>query len=82
MLSSRQERILGKVVEDYVLTGQPVASRTIATDPNLDCSPSTVRNELAALSMGMSADFEKAIRFGATHVRVGSAIFGARGASQ
>src|SRR5439155_3862384 len=49
MLSSRQERILGKVVEDYVLTGQPVASRTVATDPNLDCSPSTVRNELALL---------------------------------
>jgi uncharacterized pyridoxal phosphate-containing UPF0001 family protein len=29
--------------------------------------------------MGMSADFALAIRFGATHVRVGSAIFGARG---
>jgi PLP dependent protein len=37
------------------------------------------RNELSVLSMGMSADFEKAIRFGATHVRVGTAIFGARG---
>jgi len=37
------------------------------------------RNELKVLSMGMSADFEKAIRFGATHVRVGTAIFGARG---
>jgi PLP dependent protein len=37
------------------------------------------RNELTVLSMGMSADFEKAIRFGATHVRVGTAIFGARG---
>jgi PLP dependent protein len=37
------------------------------------------RNELAVLSMGMSADFEKAIRFGATHVRVGTAVFGARG---
>jgi pyridoxal phosphate enzyme (YggS family) len=37
------------------------------------------RNELEVLSMGMSADFEKAIRFGATHVRVGTAIFGARG---
>ena len=37
------------------------------------------RNELKILSMGMSADFEKAIRFGATHVRVGTAIFGARG---
>lgn len=37
------------------------------------------RNGLAALSMGMSADFETAIRFGATSVRVGSALFGARG---
>jgi pyridoxal phosphate enzyme (YggS family) len=37
------------------------------------------RNDLRVLSMGMSADFEKAIRFGATHVRVGTAIFGARG---
>lgn len=33
---------------------------------------------LPGLSMGMSGDFETAIRFGATHVRVGSAIFGAR----
>jgi pyridoxal phosphate enzyme (YggS family) len=37
------------------------------------------RTGLGLLSMGMSADFEKAIRFGATHVRVGTAIFGARG---
>lgn len=36
------------------------------------------RNGLAGLSMGMSADFEKAVALGATHVRVGSAIFGAR----
>ena len=36
------------------------------------------RHGLATLSMGMSADFEIAIRFGATHVRVGTAIFGAR----
>jgi pyridoxal phosphate enzyme (YggS family) len=36
------------------------------------------RNALAGLSMGMSADYEIAIRFGATHVRVGTAIFGAR----
>ena len=33
---------------------------------------------LRGLSMGMSADFEKAVAFGATHVRVGSEIFGAR----
>jgi PLP dependent protein len=38
------------------------------------------RTGLDLLSMGMSADFETAIRFGATHVRVGTAIFGARGA--
>jgi len=36
------------------------------------------RNGLKLLSMGMSADFVLAVRFGATHVRVGSAIFGAR----
>ena len=36
------------------------------------------RNGLAKLSMGMTADFEVAVRFGATHVRVGTAIFGTR----
>jgi pyridoxal phosphate enzyme (YggS family) len=36
------------------------------------------RNRLGKLSMGMSADFAIAIAFGATHVRVGSAIFGKR----
>lgn len=35
-------------------------------------------NGLTGLSMGMSGDFESAIAAGATHVRVGSAIFGAR----
>jgi pyridoxal phosphate enzyme (YggS family) len=36
------------------------------------------RNDLTGLSMGMSSDFERAIALGATHVRVGSAIFGDR----
>ena len=36
------------------------------------------RHDLASLSMGMSGDYEEAVRFGATHVRVGSALFGAR----
>ena len=36
------------------------------------------RNGLEGLSMGMSGDFESAIALGATHIRVGSAIFGAR----
>jgi pyridoxal phosphate enzyme (YggS family) len=39
------------------------------------------RNGLPLLSMGMSADFEAGIQLGATHVRVGTAIFGARAAT-
>ena len=55
--------------------------------PPLDEEPSlhfallakiAARNGLAKLSMGMSADYETAVRMGATHVRVGSAIFGER----
>jgi pyridoxal phosphate enzyme (YggS family) len=37
------------------------------------------RNGIAKLSMGMSADYETAVMYGATSVRVGSALFGARG---
>jgi len=37
-----------------------------------------LRNDLPQLSMGMSGDFETAIEFGSTHVRIGTAIFGAR----
>ena len=37
------------------------------------------RNGLSQLSMGMSSDYQSAVGFGATYVRVGSAIFGARG---
>jgi len=36
------------------------------------------RNGLKELSMGMSGDYKEAVRFGATHIRVGAAIFGAR----
>jgi PLP dependent protein len=42
------------------------------------CAKIAARNGLKNLSMGMSADFAVAIQMGATHVRVGSAIFGAR----
>jgi heat-inducible transcriptional repressor len=49
MLTSRQEQILCKVVEDYLRTGQPVASKSIAADPDFACGPSTIRNELALL---------------------------------
>jgi PLP dependent protein len=41
-------------------------------------SDMAARHGLAGLSMGMSSDFEAAIAHGATHIRVGSAIFGAR----
>lgn len=37
------------------------------------------RNHLSSVSMGMSADYETAVKLGATHVRVGTALFGARG---
>ena len=40
------------------------------------------RNGLETLSMGMSGDYETAIRFGATHVRVGSSLFGERKAPE
>src|SRR3984885_9635884 len=49
MLSARQEHILCKVVDDYLRTGQPVASRSIAACADLECGPSTVRNELSLL---------------------------------
>jgi heat-inducible transcriptional repressor len=48
-LSPRQEAILVKVVEAYVVTGQPMASKTLAADPELASAPSTIRNELALL---------------------------------
>jgi heat-inducible transcriptional repressor len=48
-LTPRQEIILRKVVENYAATGQPVASKTLAADPTVDCSPSTIRYELATL---------------------------------
>jgi heat-inducible transcriptional repressor len=49
VLTPRQELILCKVVDDYLQTGQPVASKTLAGETELDCGPSTIRNELALL---------------------------------
>ncbi|HUB76835.1 MAG TPA: heat-inducible transcriptional repressor HrcA [Solirubrobacteraceae bacterium] len=48
-LTPRQEAILLKVVEAYVATGQPVASKALAGEPALASSASTIRNELALL---------------------------------
>ena len=50
-----------------------------AADPHFAMlAEMAARNGLTGLSMGMSGDFEAAVGYGATHVRVGSAIFGAR----
>jgi heat-inducible transcriptional repressor len=49
VLTPRQELILRKVVDAYTVTGQPVGSKTLAADPELDYGPSTIRNELAML---------------------------------
>ncbi len=49
MLTRRQESILRIAVEGYLQRGQPVSSKVIASDPALECGPSTVRNELALL---------------------------------
>jgi len=49
MLTPRQEVILRKVAESYSATGQPVASKALAADPDFDLGPSTIRYELAQL---------------------------------
>jgi len=49
MLSPRQELLLRKVVEGYLETGQPVGSKAIAAEADVEFGPSTVRNELAVL---------------------------------
>ena len=63
------------------LDREKLARALVAEEPALHFAlleKIAIRNGLCQLSMGMSADFETAIEFGATHVRVGSAIFGAR----
>jgi heat-inducible transcriptional repressor len=49
VLTPRQERILGLVVEAYLEDGAPVGSKALAADAELGVRPSTVRNELAIL---------------------------------
>ena len=75
------------------ISSPPAATATVSTISGLMCIPPldeapaphfaltgqiARRNGLGLLSMGMSADFPTAIAFGATHVRVGTAIFGTR----
>jgi heat-inducible transcriptional repressor len=49
VLSPRQELILSKVVATYQECGQPVGSKTLAADPDVEASPATIRAELAQL---------------------------------
>jgi heat-inducible transcriptional repressor len=49
VLSPRQELLLAKVIDGFAATGQPVASKSLAADPEVKAGPSTVRNELAVL---------------------------------
>jgi len=49
MLSERKLKILKSIVDDYILTGIPVGSRSLSKKPDLDFSPATIRNEMADL---------------------------------
>lgn len=76
---------LDAFLKDCAAMDLPVAGLMCIPPEDQDASPHfamladmAARNGLSGLSMGMSGDFEAAIAAGATHVRVGSAIFGAR----
>jgi heat-inducible transcriptional repressor len=49
VLTPRQALLLGKVVDGFSRTGQPVGSKTLASDPEVTAGPSTIRNELSVL---------------------------------
>lgn len=73
---------INKVRQDYNLkiTGI-MAIPPVDEDPSLYFAlmkKLAIENNLPNLSMGMSADFEVALAFGATHIRIGTAIFGTR----
>lgn len=87
---SQKAGVLPAEVDDFVKICRETYDLPIAglmVIPPVDEEPSlhfallakmAARNGLSGLSMGMSSDFERAIALGATHVRVGSAIFGER----
>jgi len=82
VLPEEADAFLKKCRDDYGLAIAGLMCIPPATEPPAPHFALTAkiaaRNGLRLLSMGMSADFALAIRFGATHVRVGSAIFGHR----
>ncbi|MFS4439473.1 YggS family pyridoxal phosphate-dependent enzyme [Paracoccaceae bacterium GXU_MW_L88] len=81
--------VLPSEADDFIATcrGMDLPVKGLMVIPPVDETPSlhfallakiAKRNGLDGLSMGMSDDFEEAIALGATHIRVGSAIFGKR----
>ena len=79
-LSRRHVRVRGLMTIPPVETkpGENMPYFEKVRDLYVDINAKLFHNELKYLSMGMSGDFEEAIRAGATMVRVGTAIFGAR----
>jgi heat-inducible transcriptional repressor len=49
VLTPRQELLLAKVIDGFAASGQPVGSKLLAGDPEINAGPSTIRNELAVL---------------------------------
>jgi heat-inducible transcriptional repressor len=47
--SERLRRVLGIIIEDYILTGEPVGSRTVAEKSTLNLSPASIRNIMSDL---------------------------------
>ena len=77
---------LPALLETAAKTGLPVAGLMCVPPADTEAAPYFAllaklarRHGLAGLSMGMSADYETAVLLGATHVRVGTALFGERG---
>ncbi len=76
---------LDRFLTDCAAISLPIQGLMCIPPEGLDPTPHfaalaemAARNGLSGLSMGMSSDFEAAVAHGATHIRVGSAIFGAR----
>ncbi len=82
VVPGESDAFLEAVTRDYGLTVEGLMCIPPAGEPAGPhfalLADIAARNGLSRLSMGMSGDFETAIRFGATSVRVGSAVFGAR----
>jgi PLP dependent protein len=82
VLAEDADAFLGACGDRYGLTISGLMCIPPASEPSAPHFALTAkiarRNGLVLLSMGMSSDFPVAIAFGATHVRVGTAIFGTR----